>query len=131
MGALASFLGRALAGCECSLPLFQGRCHRVEEMATRAGMPVRTLHSRMMQHVGLSPKRLLCIERLHRVLATRQLHPVPWAQLAVTGGFADQAHMIREFQGLLGESPTAWSSRRFVQDNAARPSLTCPKRPRN
>jgi AraC-like DNA-binding protein len=91
--------------------LSQGPCHRVQEMAAQAGMPIRTLHSRIMQQVGLSPKRLLRIQRLHRVLANAQVRSVPWAQLAVTSGFADQAHMIREFHELLGESPTAWRSR--------------------
>jgi hypothetical protein len=42
VGALASFLGRELAGPECALPLSQGRCSRVEEMAARAGMPIRS-----------------------------------------------------------------------------------------
>jgi AraC-like DNA-binding protein len=111
VSALAVFLGRELDGCEYVMPLSQGECNRVEELAARAGMPIRTLHSRLMQHVGLSPKRLLRIERLHRVLANSQVRSVPWAELAATCGFADQAHMIREFQELLGESPTAWRSR--------------------
>jgi AraC-like DNA-binding protein len=111
LGVLADFLGGELAGCEYSLPLSQDRCNRVQEMAAQAGMPIRTLHSRLMQHVGLSPKRLLRIERLHRVLANSQIRSVPWALLAATCGFADQAHMIREFQELLGEPPTAWSRR--------------------
>jgi AraC-like DNA-binding protein len=111
VGALAVFLSRELAGCEFTLPLFQRRCNRVDEMADQTGMPIRTLHSRLMQHIGLSPKRVLRIERLHRVLAKRRLRSIPWAELAVTCGFADQAHMIREFQELLGESPTAWSNR--------------------
>jgi AraC-like DNA-binding protein len=111
VGALADFLSRELAGCEHPLPLSQTRCNRVEEIATQAGMPIRTLHSRLMQQIGLSPKRLLRIERLHRVLANSRVRSVSWAQLAATCGFADQAHMIREFQALLGESPTAWRSR--------------------
>jgi AraC-like DNA-binding protein len=111
VGTLADFLSRESAGREYALPLSQFRCHRVEEMAARAGMPIRTLHSRMMHHVGLSPKRLLRIERLHRALANSQSRSVSWVQLAVICGFADQAHMIREFQALLGESPAAWRSR--------------------
>ena len=108
---LADFLGREVAGCDCVLPFSQQRCNRVEEMASQAGMPLRTLHSRFMQQVGLSPKRLLRIERLQRALTHSRGHSVPWAQLAMGCGFADQAHMIREFQDLLGESPTVWRSR--------------------
>jgi AraC-like DNA-binding protein len=108
---LADFLSRELAGYDCVLPLSRVRCNRVEEMAAQSGMALRTLHSRLMHHVGLSPKRLLRIERLQRVLINSQNRFVPWVQLAVSCGFADQAHMIRDFQELLGESPTAWSSR--------------------
>lgn len=129
LGVLADFLGGELAGCEYALPLSQGRCNRVQEMAAQAGMPIRTLHSRLMQHVGLSLKRLLRIERLHRVLANFQVRSVPWALLAVTCGFADQAHMIREFQELLGESPTAWRNRSALpicsrQRGTSHPSLS-------
>lgn len=91
------------------LPL--GQHVRVKDMALQAGLPIRTLHSRLMQQVGLSPKRVLRIERLHRALASSQRCSLPWAQMAVNCGFADQAHMIREFQDLLGESPTVWSRR--------------------
>ncbi len=108
---LADFLSRELTGCDCILALSQARCNRVEEMAAQAGLALRTMHSRLMHHVGLSPKRLLRIERLQRVLTNCQDRLAPWVQLAVSCGFADQAHMIREFQELLGESPTAWSSR--------------------
>lgn len=129
VGVLAAFLGRELVGCQYAVPLSQGRCNRVEHMAAQAGMPIRTLHSRLMQQVSLSPKRLRRIERLHRVLANCQLRSVPWAQLAVTCGFADQAHMIREFQELLGESPTAWRSRSALpicsrQRGTSKPSLS-------
>jgi AraC-like DNA-binding protein len=132
--ALADFLGRELSGRQYPVPLSQGRCNRVEVMAAQAGMPIRTLHSRLMHQVGLSPKRLLRIERLHHVLTSSQVRSVPWAQLAASCGFADQAHMIREFQEFLGESPTAWRSRSALpicsrQRGAA--SLTCTKKLRD
>lgn len=131
---LADFLSRELANSDCALPLPPARCNRVEEMATRARMPLRTLHSRLMQHVGLSPKRLLRIERLQRALTHSRDRSVPWVQLAVSCGFADQAHMIREFQALLGESPTLWSSRSplpICSRQRRTPHLTLPKRPEN
>ena len=87
------------------------RCTRVGELAAQSGLPVRTLHGRVMQHVGLSPKRYLRVERLHRALATSQCHSIAWAQVSAISGYADQAHMIREFVDLLGESPSAWRSR--------------------
>lgn len=111
VAALARFLSSELAGHDCvrRFPRGMGSC--VEGMAREAGMPIRTLHSRLIRYIGLSPKRLLRIERLHRALAGCQDRPVAGAQLAADCGFADQAHMIREFHDLLGESPTAWSRR--------------------
>jgi AraC-like DNA-binding protein len=91
------------------LPL--GRYTRVEEMAAQTGLLVRTLRSRLMHHVGLSPKRVIRIERLHRALVSSQYRSFAWREIAASAGFADQAHMIREFRDLLGESPTAWSRR--------------------
>jgi AraC-like DNA-binding protein len=84
---------------------------RVEDMAAETGLPLRTLRSRLMRHVGLSPKRVIRIERLHRALVSSQRHAVPWGEIAASSGFSDQAHMIREFRDLLGESPTVWSRR--------------------
>jgi AraC-like DNA-binding protein len=92
-----------------SLPL--DGCNRVGELAAQAGLPRRTLHSRLRQEIGLSPKRVLRIQRLHRALKLTQARPPAWPQIAANAGFADQAHMIREFVDLLGESPTAWRQR--------------------
>lgn len=86
-------------------------CTRVGEWAAQSGLPVRTMHGRMMHHVGFSPKRFLRIERLHHALATSQCRSIAWAQVSAMSGYADQAHMIREFVDLLGESPSAWRSR--------------------
>ena len=111
LGVIADFLGRAAAGENYAATLPLGACARVEDMAAQVGLPVRTLHSRLMQHVGLSPKRVLRIERLHRALWSSQDRTLAWAQIAADSGFADQAHMIREFVDLLGESPAVWRQR--------------------
>ncbi|HEY2476157.1 MAG TPA: helix-turn-helix domain-containing protein [Candidatus Cybelea sp.] len=91
------------------LPL--GPYTRVEDMAAQTRLPLRTLRSRFTHHVGLSPKRVIRIERLYRALANSHGRSIAWAEIAASSGFADQAHMIREFHDLLGESPTAWSRR--------------------
>ncbi|HTX57718.1 MAG TPA: helix-turn-helix transcriptional regulator [Candidatus Acidoferrales bacterium] len=84
---------------------------RVEDMAARTGLSIRTLRSRLASHVGLSPKRVIRIERLYRALVNAQRRAVAWGEIAASSGFADQAHMIRDFHDLLGESPTEWSRR--------------------
>lgn len=111
LSVISDFLSREWIGHNRAASLPFSRCHRVEDMAAQAGLPIRTLHARLMQHVGLSPKRLLRIERLHRALVGSQDRSIAWAEIAANSGFADQAHMIREFHDLLGESPTVWSQR--------------------
>jgi AraC-like DNA-binding protein len=108
---MADFLRCQLAGGGHKRLPFHARNNRVRGLAAQLDMPVRTVHARFMRDVGLSPKRALRVERLHRVLGNCQKPSVNWAQAAAIGGFADQAHMIREFRDLLGESPTVWVTR--------------------
>jgi AraC-like DNA-binding protein len=123
LGMISDFLSHEWTGQNRALRVSFGQCTRVEEMATQAGLPIRTLHGRLMQHVGLSPKRLLRIERLHRALAASQSRSVAWAQVAAISGFADQAHMIREFVDLLGESPSIWRGRSPLPICPIQPSI--------
>ena len=108
---ISDFLNHKWAGQNRLAHLPFGRYARVGDMAGQTGLPVRTLRSRLMQHVGLSPKRVIRIERLHRALMGSRGRSIAWAEIAASSGFADQAHMTREFRDLLGESPTAWSRR--------------------
>jgi AraC-like DNA-binding protein len=108
---ISDFLSHKCTGQNRVARLPVGAYSRVEDMAAQTSLPVRTLRSRLMQHVGLSPKRVIRIERLHRALVSSGGRSIAWAEIAASSGFADQAHMIREFHVLLGESPTAWSRR--------------------
>lgn len=111
IGRISDFLSHKFTGQTRVARLPFGRHTRVEDMAAQTGLPIRTLRSRLMEHVGLSPKRVLRIERLHRALVGSQGRSIAWAEIAASSGFADQAHMTREFRDLLGESPTVWSRR--------------------
>jgi AraC-like DNA-binding protein len=111
LSVMSDFLSHKWAGQNHITPLPLGRYTRVEDMAAQTSLPVRTLRSRLMQSVGLSPKRVLRIERLQRALVSSRARAIAWAEVAASSGFADQAHMTREFRDLLGESPTAWSRR--------------------
>jgi AraC-like DNA-binding protein len=108
---ISDFLSHKWTGHERIARLPLGRYTRVEDMAAQTGLLIRTLRSRLIQHVGLSPKRVIRIERLQRALMSSQSHSSAWGEIAASSGFADQAHMIREFRDLLGESPTVWSRR--------------------
>jgi AraC-like DNA-binding protein len=89
---------------------------RARDLAAVLGLPSRTLYARMKEQVGLAPKRLLRIRRMHRVLSIRRERQMPWAQISTFCGFADQAHLVREFQDLLGESPRTWQARAALAD---------------
>ncbi|PVZ08865.1 AraC family transcriptional regulator [Actinomycetospora cinnamomea] len=86
---------------------------RVERLAAAAGLGVRTLQRLFAEHVGLGPKWVIRRYRLQEVVARLEVGgPVDWADLAATLGYADQAHLSRDFADLFGEPPT-WYARRY------------------
>lgn len=108
---MAEFLMRELAERPSFEPFPIDRAASVHELAGAVGLSTRTLHHRVIQQIGVSPKRWLRIERLHRAIAASMNRICSWSDVAMHCGFADQAHLVREFADLLGESPTAWSRR--------------------
>jgi len=61
---------------------------------------------------GLSPKEFSRVARMQTVLAWLARAPtqrVSWVELAYELGFADQAHLIREFRALTGVSPSEYA----------------------
>jgi AraC-like DNA-binding protein len=110
---LSDLVRRAAHGhtANCALPEAAAGSARVAEVAARLRSPSRTLREIAMRDVGLGPKRMLRIYRLHAALAAARSRRTTWAHIALGSGFADQAHLIREMRALLGETPSAWSSR--------------------
>lgn len=81
----------------------------INALARALGWSRRHLSEQFRREVGLSPKvaaRILRFEQAHR-LATRA-DPAPWAEIAAVAGYADQAHMSRDWHGFTDMSPTAW-----------------------
>lgn len=88
----------------------------VQELAENTGWSRRHLLTRFRGQVGLAPKAAARVLRFHR--ATRLLAPTqvyggdPAAALrsvsdvAAACGYADHAHMVREFRALAGCTPT-------------------------
>ncbi|MGH8794736.1 MAG: AraC family transcriptional regulator [Stackebrandtia sp.] len=86
---------------------------RVDAVARQAGLGVRSLQRLFAEHVGVGPKWVIRRYRLHEV--TRPLEQgaeIDWAGLAAALGYADQAHLARDFKEMFGESPT-WYARRY------------------
>lgn len=82
---------------------------RVDELAARTGHERRALERAFDTWVGLSPKVLLRVQRVQRTLASLATVPrCSLTALAVRHGFADQAHLTREFHAFVGLAPTAY-----------------------
>lgn len=78
----------------------------VAEMCDATGMTPRTLQRWFATHVGLPPRRYLRLLRFQRAFETAPGQP-SLAGHAAEQGFADQAHMAREFRALSGVSAGA------------------------
>jgi methylphosphotriester-DNA--protein-cysteine methyltransferase len=65
--------------------------------------------TRFRQQVGGTPKRAARVRRFEQLLRRRaREQPRPdGGRLAAVAGYADQAHMIRDFGQFVGGSPTA------------------------
>ncbi|MFH8487832.1 DUF6597 domain-containing transcriptional factor [Streptomyces longisporoflavus] len=82
---------------------------RVGEFARAEGMSVRTLQRLFSAYVGVGPKWMILRHRIHEALEHAETgRDVDWADVAGTLGYADQAHLIRDFTATVGVPPTAY-----------------------
>ena len=96
---------------------------QLRHLCARAGLGTRTLQRMFLQHAGVPPTWVL---RRYRLLdaaeAVREGQPVEWAALAADLGYADQAHLIRDFRAATGQTPAAYAqSQRTAASTGARP----------
>jgi AraC-like DNA-binding protein len=110
---LRLFLEERLAKCDPDLRLEQAfhSAAGVESVGQTMGCSLRTIYTRTLERVGIGPKHLLRIMRLHRALRLASSGQMTWAHVSYEAGFADQAHMVREFDSLLGDTPNRWRGR--------------------
>ncbi|KAB8163305.1 helix-turn-helix domain-containing protein [Streptomyces sp. 3MP-14] len=73
----------------------------VAETAHGLGLSERQLHRRSQAAFGYGPKTLTRVLRMGRALAAAR-GGVPLARVAAEAGYADQAHLSREFRALAG-----------------------------
>lgn len=86
----------------------------VGDLAAEAGLSPRQFRRRFRAACGLTPKELARVQRA-RSAAVRwvsETHPddtpggsASWVQLAADHGYADQAHLVREYRALFGLTP--------------------------
>ncbi|MGW7086006.1 AraC family transcriptional regulator [Streptomyces sp. NPDC054871] len=83
---------------------------RVGTFARAEGLSVRALQRLFSAYVGVGPKWLILRHRIHEALERAETDAeVDWAELAATLGYADQAHLIRDFTTTVGVPPTAYA----------------------
>jgi AraC-like DNA-binding protein len=85
---------------------------RVAALTEVAGMTERRLQRLFAEYVGVSPKWVMRRARLHEAaLRAETGADVDWPALALDLGYADQAHLVRDFTATLGVSPARYASR--------------------
>ena len=85
---------------------------RVAQLADVCGMSERRLQRLFADYVGVSPKWVMRRARLHEAALRADTEgEVDWAALAAHLGYADQAHLTRDFTATLGVPPTQYAAR--------------------
>jgi AraC-like DNA-binding protein len=85
---------------------------RAADLAVHAGVSLRQLQRVFADHVGASPKWVIRRYRLYDI-AERAVRTerTDWAALAAELGYADQAHLVRDFTAAFGVSPQRYAER--------------------
>ncbi len=96
---------RAVTACVQRITASGGRV-RIDDLASEVGSSPRSIQRAFVRRVGIGPKLLARITRFQS--AVRRLRddaPGSWCHFALDHGYADQSHLIREFQAFGGLSP--------------------------
>ncbi|MFC5907826.1 DUF6597 domain-containing transcriptional factor [Streptacidiphilus monticola] len=88
------------------------RLVRVEQLAERQHVSVRTLQRLFAEYVGVSPKWVLRRARLQEAATRADQGAVDWTALAAELGYADQAHLVRDFSAVVGQPPARYAAGR-------------------
>jgi AraC-like DNA-binding protein len=81
----------------------------VAELAAETGWSRRHLSGQFRREFGLGPKTVGRIARFDAAAALLKADPaVGVGTVAATAGYADQAHMVRDWHDFAGAAPSAW-----------------------
>jgi AraC-like DNA-binding protein len=118
----AKWSTRVITALEEQVPLAQ--------LVSESDVSHRSFITRFRNSVGLSPKTFSRVRRFQRVISALSLttdgaaatlssrtRRMSLAQLAVDAGYADQAHLCRDFVEFAGVSPSAYLQLAPVQPN--------------
>jgi AraC-like DNA-binding protein len=84
----------------------------ISRLAEEVGWSHKHLIARFKAQVGLRPKTAARLVRFERVLGRLDdRRPLDWGLVAREAGYADQAHLIRDFHQFTGTTPTEFAAR--------------------
>ncbi|MEO8191371.1 MAG: AraC family transcriptional regulator [Acidobacteriota bacterium] len=82
--------------------------YSVSRIARECGRSTRQVERYFRAEVGLPPRLLGRLIRFQRVLRAAAERETPWISVALDCGYADQAHLIRDFREFAGQTPAAY-----------------------
>jgi AraC-like DNA-binding protein len=80
----------------------------IGSLASRFDCSERHLSRQFRRRIGISPKRFARIVRIGKTISCARGTTTDWAAVALSCGFADQPHMIKEFDAMVGRPPDAF-----------------------
>lgn len=81
----------------------------ITQLAQAANMSTRNLERHFIRQTGMSPKLLCCITRFNRAVSLKLDAPGEnWTSVALSCGYFDQMHLVREFKRFSGNSPSVF-----------------------
>lgn len=96
---------------------------RIEQIAQEFAIGLRTLQRQFRDYVGVHPKWVIQRYRLHEAVARIDEGTAgDWTALALELGYADQAHLIRDFKRLVGRTPAQYARQKPRNGGAAKAS---------
>lgn len=85
---------------------------KVESLVNKININKRTLQRLFNQYVGVTPKWVIKRYRLHE--AVEQLagkKNIDWVKFALSLGYFDQAHFIKDFKSIIGTTPSGYEAK--------------------
>jgi AraC-like DNA-binding protein len=79
---------------------------RIGTLAREAGVSVRQFERSFSAAVGVHPKLYARIVRFEAALDSKARSTKSWTEVAHEFGYYDQTHMVHDFQGFTGDTPT-------------------------
>lgn len=94
-----------------------GRKASLRDVSHELGISQRRFIQIFNSFVGLKPKVFCRIQRFQRARVLAETHAIPgWAELAVSCGYFDQSHLIRDFKEFSGSTPMIYSAQQQHKD---------------